>query len=773
MQSLDYRDVSIPQHRWEPGIGDVFNLSSHIRARQAIDLALSIIGPDFNVILIGDENVGRMTATVDYLRYRRPIEHLVRQDWLYLQNFWVEHEPRAFGVNPGEGRRFEEHLTHYVKRVFTMLKAALDSETHRARLEEIYRDAERELDGKQRQLRRGSERNGSARRGAARKLEATLRLSQADEDPEARATSRGLFENPTEFEEEAGKIKAAAEYAATELDRKTLEAIIMKERAAFSDQFAQYQDLCNWIDDLNTDMLSNVTTIARLVRDGSVDVPVRYRANLLIDQTDNDGVPVILEPNPTYENLFGAIEYRRQQGSFETDFSLIRPGALHRANGGILVLRAESLAKDDSVVDALKAALRDGMIAIEERHRMGSMPVANTPRPQPIPLSLKIIVISSPGTFYQHFSDDTEFRAHFKIRAEIDPDMPATLENAATLAAILQRTIMRHGMQYTTDAVDCLLGLSSKIAGRRDILSARFELLDDLIREAQRLAEPSKALSREEILLAWNARRHRNRRAEERFLESIARRHIAISTEGTAIGQVNALTVREVGDYAFGRPSRVSARASIGRKGVVNIEHVTQLSGRSQQKGAMVVEGYLRGQFGRLRPLSFDCSITFEQNYGRIEGDSASVAEFVAIISAVCGMPIRQDLAVTGSFNQLGDVQAVGDVTEKVEGFYEATEGNRRKGLLSGVILPSANIGDLVLAEEVAEALAQGRFKIWAIDRVEEAVAIFAAPPGADLSNRNAQDLTRQAAAIYARMDGNLAQFSETQRLYDSRPPQR
>ena len=748
IRSLTPADVAFPRPVPDAGSADTFTLSSHAQAREALDLALSISGPGFNVFVLGEERCGRMSTTIDYLRLHAELPHLKRLDWLYLANFWIEREPYAFGLAPGEGRRFKEHLEHYLRRIWTRMSAELDSGVHRERVEALKRSADMEIAKHQAQLEKVVRDAGFSLVRDGDKLR-IIEQTGLTPDTDLR---RDIQNDLAGFEHEVSNRNAALDTAIVALDRDTLAHLITMEAPSFTEPFQHYPELRNWIDDLNTDLLESIRPLTRNLRAKNDQVPIRYHANLFIDQTDNTGPLVILEPNPTYENLFGYIEYKRGDDGSETDHTLIRPGALHRANGGILVLRAEALANDETAWRFLKACLRDGMIRIEELHRAGSMPTTGAPRPQAIPLEAKIVIVGSPDVYYRFFSTDSEFRTYFKIKAEISPDMPATPRNLATFGQLLRQLAERLGTSCDDAAVSFLLGLAARWAGRRDQLTARIEAFEDLLREAQRLSQPFNCITAAILKSTWQARRQRNSRAEERFLENLRREYIAIATSGTAIGQINALTVRDLGDQAFGRPSRVTARASIGRQGILNIERVVDLGGKSQQKGVLVVEGYLRGRFGRVHPLSFDCSLTFEQNYGGVDGDSASVAELVAILSALSQQPIRQDIAVTGSFNQLGEVQAVGDVIEKIEGFFRATKADRLAGEQAGVIIPAANVLDLILDDEVVESMETGLFHIWGIRRVEDAVALLCAEV---IGKPCATD------EVYLRVEQQLATFNE------------
>jgi predicted ATP-dependent protease len=747
MHALRAAEIGIPRHDWKVVDEDTFALSSHARAREALDFALSINGPGFNVYVLGDDRTGRMSATVAYLRAICTPARFRRKDWIYLQNFRDPRQPLAFGLAIGDGARFSEALRRYMIRIRSMLVAALESDAHRERVKSIYRVADEQINQKQAALARAAEEVGFMLEESS---EGVRLRPPAAETPDRERNRERLSGALDDLERDAGQLRASAEAKALALDGQTLAGLIESEVADLAATFADYPALSEWIDDLTEEMLRDVRHLARSAPD-SDRLPAKYCTNLLVDHARADEC-VVLEPNPTYENLFGCIEYRRVDGMSETDLMLIRPGALHRANGAVLVLRAEPLAKDETVWTYLKAALRDRAIRIEEPHRGGSMPLIGTLHPQAIPLDTKVVIVGTPDSYYNFFSNDTDFKTHFKVKADIDPDMPATPENRSILGSLIDRMAARQGILCTPESVSLLLGLSSRFATRRDSLSSRFELIEDLLHESGQHVKPGERLKPEAVLAAWRARYRREARAEERFHLSVRRGHVAIATSGAVVGQVNALTIRELGDSHFGRPSRVTARASVGHRGLINIERITELGGRTQQKGALVVEGYLRGTFGRSHPVSFDCSITFEQSYGSIEGDSASVAELVAIISALSGLPVRQELAVTGSFNQLGEVQAVGDVIEKVEGYFRVTAKERAEGMRHGVVLPLANAGDLVVEDEVAAAVTDGTFSIWAVERVEEAVELFLGCPAAEAYDRAANTLKAFDALIKDRL---------------------
>lgn len=730
MRKLFGSDVAIPRLAWRQGPADAFLLGSHSRAREALDLSLRMQAPGYNAFVLGEDRAGRMTATLTYLRNGGGRVAAAPSDWLYLNNFADDAAPLAFRLKAGDGRLFFDALDRVLRRVFTMFDTALASAAHRERVEALYRDA------------------GEARTMPA--PAASENVCAADRE-EAAVAHR----------------QADADEGRLELDRQTLAAILESECPEFLAAFDGYPEIRRWLQDLRADLLRHVDGLTS-ARDEAARRRLfeRYRVNLLVDHDGDAAGDVVLEATPTYENLFGQLEYRRVDGVAETSFLMIRPGSLHRANGGILVLRAEALAREELAWRHLKAALRDRVIRIEELHRVGSMPIAGLPRPQPIPLDVKVVIVGGRDCYFRFFVDDAEFHTFFKIKADIDADMEANDDNRSHLGSLICAMAARNGLRCTPEAVGLLLGLAARFAGRRDLLTAQFELLEDLVCEAGQFSDDPEAISPDSVYAAWHAQRRRNGRPEKRFFDSVQRGHVAIATKGMVIGQVNALTIRDLGEHRFGRPSRVTARASIGRQGVVNIERVADLGGRVQQKGALVVEGYLRGLFGQQHPMSFDCSITFEQNYGGIDGDSASVAELVAILSALSRVPVRQNLAITGSFNQLGEVQSVGSLIEKVEGFFRATEEERAAGLRHGVVVPASNEGDLVLEDDVAAAVEAGVFSIWTIGRVEEAIDLLCADGPA--AERSSQTVYAAAAAALVRFDELLWRRETATRLLDA-----
>lgn len=755
VRQLSGAEVGLPRHAAasaDGADGNVFGLSSHERARDALDFGLSVSAPGYNIFVVGEDRSGRMTATYEFLKDKiadRPVPN----DWVYLNNFREPHRPQPYALPAGVGRKLCNRMAALLPQLREALSQAFTADAYTSKVREAGEALQAEISGRIEAI--GAE---AAKQGL--QLVQTpqgLHVVPMGEDgkplepqdlPAAQRESleqaaKEISEQVHEVQREAARRKLDLANWMTDFNRQVAENAVGDFLDEIIFAFQTYGALAKWLVEMRSDLLENIGRF--LPQDPAKPITPaeqpeqRYAVNLLVDHGDESHPDVVLEPTPTMENLFGLIEYRQVGGILETDFTLIRPGAIHKANGGILVLRAESLAAAPHVWARLKSALRDQAIHIEEMHRQGTIPIAGSPRPMPIPLDLKVVIVGAPRWYYAFFSVDPEFRSYFKIKADVDEDMEATPDNVARFTALVCERAKQHG-GYTCDpaAVDYLLGYAARWSSHRDKLTARIELVEDTLQEAalHLRDRKSQTITEDCIKTALVRRRRRNARAEDKLHEHIAAGTVMIDTSGQEIGQVNALTVRDLGDHAFGTPSRVTARASVGRRGVINIERDIAMSGPIQQKGVMVLQGFLAGHFARRFPLSFNCSITFEQSYGGVEGDSASMAELIAIVSDIAAVPVRQDLAITGSVNQRGQSQAVGGVHHKVEGFYRTCIDAGGLTGEQGVVVPQSNAVNLVLRDEVAEAVDAGRFHVWSVDTVDEAIGLFlgieAGEPDAD-----------------------------------------
>lgn len=745
-KSLDGRECCFPSFKIDKGAeGDVFELSSHLRAREALELSLSTEDSGFNTFVIGADRSGRMTATIGFLEAfiaGRPTP----DDWIYLNNFRRPEQPKPYRLPAGIGRTFRNRMSALLPQLREALSRAFGGEDYQAEVNKRRSRVGQEIAKLIETLREDAKKAGlsivqTPQGMAVVALDADGEPLPIEAIPEGerdalREAGDRISEQLHGINRKAARLQRGLEEELRELNRQVGDNAVGGILDELVDEFSKYPGLVRWLVEMRGDVLDNIELFRIPPPDGLppgvVPPERRYAVNLLVDNGDSKGPVVLLEPNPSYENLFGQIEYRPVPGGVvETDLTMIRAGALHRANGGILILRAESLARHLVSWDFLKGALRDQEVRIEELHRMGGLPIAAAPKPEPIPLSVRVIIVGAPY-WYHVFSFDPDLRTYFKIKADIDPDMDATPENLAGYVGLIRKmTDELDGVICDDDALLLLLGLASRWAGDRRKLSSQYENVRDMLTEAIQLdKEPGpQVVTKDDILAVIRRRRRRNARVEDRMQENIAKGVVMIDTTGEAVGQVNALSVLDLGDHAFGAPSRITARASAGRRGVINIEREVELGGPIQQKGAMVLQGFLAGRFAKRFPLSFNCSITFEQNYGGVEGDSASLAELLAILSDLSGVPLRQDLAITGSVNQHGLAQAIGGVHHKIEGFHRAcVEGGGLSGT-QGVVIPAANEAHLVLRDAIASAIAKKEFHLWSVETIEEAIELFTGLP--------------------------------------------
>jgi predicted ATP-dependent protease len=747
----------------------IFDLSSHRRAREALEFGLGVPELGFNIFVVGEDRSGRMTATLELLA-----EHAKRlprpSDWVYLPNFRHPERPRPYRLPAGIGRVFRDRQEALLPALRQALARAFEAAEFAAHLERESAALQQAMGASFAELSAFAEAHGYA---IERTPQGMVLRPQPGNEPEAieklsDAERQRRLQGLSEVRQRLGGFlqagrQAELKFAETvrEARRQAADAALTPVVDTISAEFGNYPGLARWIVELRNDLVDHLDLLA-----GPADPEAeaarrlaaeqRYAVNLLVDHSEDQHAPVVLEPTPSYENLFGRFEFRFESGVAVTDYRQIRAGALHRANDGILVLRAEALAAQPMVWSFLKASLRDRCIRIEPPHT-GGAPVAGATSPQAIPLAVKVVIVGAPRWYYTVFSEDPDFATYFKIKADIDPEMPAEPRDLALYARLVHYMALRHlpgGITHA--AVMRLLADAARWAQHRRKLSARFEQVEDLVAEAAATARGDGAakIDAPQVLKMLTVRRLRRSRVEDRTQEAIREGLVLIDTDGARVGQVNGLTVRDVGDHAFGSPVRISARVQAGRLGIVNVERATELGGPIQQKGIYIIGGYLSGCFARRLPLSFSATVTFEQSYGGVEGDSASMGELVAVISALADVPLRQDIAITGSVNQAGESQPIGGAIEKIEGFYRTCAERGLTGR-QGVMIPAANAAHVILSEDVADAVASGKFQLWTMHDVHDALALLTGlDPG-----RGGPDGVFPPGTVMARVEATLDHF--------------
>ena len=768
LRELVATNVGLPEYQFEiENDVSTFDLSSHARARQALEFGLNTPGNDYNVYVLGLDRSGRMTATREFVETwakKRP----AASDWIYVVDFDAPSNPRPIRLPAGVGRRFKADVDEMIPALARELAAAFGSESYQRQMTSLRAQNDAQI---QSQLTALEAEANAARLSIVNTPQGAIVAAIGDDgnpipitmlppDQRSRLEERGrhLMEQMAEINRDAARFQRQFFETLRAFNRDVAARAIDGLLGGVKERFHAHGPLTEWLDGLQRDLTERHELLVG-TEDGVVtpntDRAGRYSINLLVDRSREQHPPVLCSHNPTYENLFGVIEYRQLPGgALDTDVTLIRPGALHRANGGVLILRAEAMVRDPVLWAFLKGALRDGEIRIEEFYRAAAPPLAGAPKPVPVPLDIKVLIVGAPQWYYTFFAQDLDFQSYFKVKAEIEPTADATHDNLCRYAGLIAGNARRSGVDVTPDAVQRLLGMAARWGEHRERLTSRFELITDVMIEASKLY-PGVTLTAEHIRAAVRLRRERNGQVEDRVQRSIGDGQILIQTHGTVVGQINGLTVQSLGDHAFGSPARITARSSVGRRGVINIERLVAMSGPIQQKGSMTLQGILMRRFAHRFPLSFDCSVTFEQMYSGIEGDSASMAEYIAIVSELADVPIRQDLAITGSINQLGEAQVIGGVHHKIEGFFAACQSLGELSGTQGVVLPRQNEVNLVLRDEVRDAVAAKRFHLYSCVRVEEAIELFTGLPAGEVDAAGQYP----SGSVYARVMATLERF--------------
>jgi lon-related putative ATP-dependent protease len=589
------------------------------------------------------------------------------------------------------------------------------------------------------------------------------------------AEQRRLNEAGTAFNErveatlrQIRELEREARNARDQLVEELATAAIRPVVQELRDRFADVAGAAHYLEQVLADLIEHAGDFQRLAEGTAApSLPFlappgafldRYRVNLLVDRTGTQGAPVVTEDTPNFANLVGRIEHHVQFGTLVTDFTLLQAGALHRANGGYLILEAKDVLAHPGAWPALKKAIESRSVRIEEPFADLRLVNAVSLAPEPIPLDVKVILIGNPFLYYLFHAVDEDFRALFKVKVDFDDSLPRTPEFEMLLARFLGDVCREQGLpHFATDGVARVVEHCSRLVSHQQRLTARMGELIDVIREAAHWAAQSghALVGRDDVARAVDEKRERANLVEERLARLTAEGTIAIATEGETVGQVNGIAVVALGDHAFGHPARITARTCLGEPGVVDIEREVKLGGPVHSKGVLILSGFLAGRHARRRPLAVSATLTFEQQYDEVDGDSASSAELYALLSSVAGIPLRQDLAVTGSVNQRGEIQAVGGINDKVEGFFDLC---RHRGLTGrqGVLIPATNTVHLMLREDVVDAVRAGRFHVHPVHTVDEGIELLSGRRAgeADVEGRYPDGTFN--AAIEATLDANV-----------------
>ncbi len=757
------------------------------RALDAIRFGMGMRRDGYNLYVLGPPGIGKRTIVEGILCRKAAVEP-TPSEWCYVHNFTDAAKPRKLRVPPGRGAKLRQDMAAVVEGLRTVIPAALESDEHKSRIQEIEQQAKERHEESLRKL-------------AESALEQGLQLIPTPSGFALAPMRNGEVISPDDFEkltaEEKQQIERTVEKFQTKL--KTVIEQVPKLRKEVGDRVKElnreavrlaighllsqvkekYTDLLNiveYLDAVEHDVIDfadafrspeETPTVFGMVM-GEAPSFERYEVNVLVDHAGAEGAPVIVEDHPSYHNLLGRVEHRSHMGTLETDFTLIRAGALHKANGGYLLLDAYRLLADPFAWESLKRALHARCVKIESLGEALSLISTVSLEPEPIPLDVKVVLVGDRLLYYLLYQYDQDFADLFKVAADFEDEISRTPESCLLYARLIA-SLARHERCRPLDpsAVARVLERSARVAGDSERFTMHLRTLADLLRESDYWAgeRSSEAITAAHVDLAIEKQIYRSDRIRQRVQEEIERDLVYIDTQGERIAQVNGLSVIDLGNFAFGRPSRITATARLGRGEVIDIEREVELGGSLHSKGVLILSSYLASKYAQKQPLSLSASLVFEQSYGLVEGDSASVAELCAILSALAEAPIRQSLAVTGSVNQLGQVQPIGGVNEKIEGFFDICHARGLSGE-QGVLIPSANIKHLMLRRDVVEAAEAGRFHIYAIKTVDQAISLLT---GLAAGQRDSSG-NYPPGTINHRVEARLTELAQLRQAYAEQP---
>jgi lon-related putative ATP-dependent protease len=723
------------------------------RAQMALEMGIAIRAKGYNLFVSGDSGTGRTTAIMEMLK-RHSAKSEPLKDIAYVFNFTKPECPRVLYFPEGRGQKFKSEIHDLVERLKAIIRQALEGDAYKKKRDGLIAETEQKENHTLAEFERELAKDSFTAIQVEDEEETTTTeiLPIVDGEPVefeqlqvmvAQGKVTEEFWNLTRekyfaWADKMNRIFASLRMAREGLENSLEELRVESVRGLITEEIGRFKErwelpgVMEWIDAVEKDVLQNLFLFALSDEktedeDGEAHTLLRYGVNIIVDNTETEKLPVIREGNPTRANLFGAIESRFDvTGESHTNFLMIKAGSILRANGGYLILRLTDLLMEDNIWQELKRVLQSESVEIQPQPGPFGAPAVIL-KPEAVSIQVKVIIIGPSNAYEAMTLQDDGFQKLFKISAEFDHVMERNERTTREFIAFIRSYVRKENLKEADEA--SLLEIcrhSARIAERKDLLSARFSLIADLLREADYWAGKAGKgiIDRESVQKALDAKKFMFNLPEEQQNDQYERGYITITTEGTAIGCVNGLAVLERGFYSFGSPLRITAIAASGKEGILNIDREVGLSGEIHAKGVLILEGFLRHRFSRQMPLSIRASVCIEQSYSEIEGDSASSAELYALLSAIGKLPLRQDLAATGSVNQFGEIQPVGGVTEKIESFYGIC---KMKGLTGtqGVILPHQNSQNLILSPEVIEAVREGRFHIYPIASIDEGMEIL------------------------------------------------
>ncbi len=724
------------------------------RGIKALEFGLSVDVVGYNLFLEGPDGVGKTKYTKRYLD-KISKKKKVPSDWCYIYNFDNPNEPIAISLPAGHGQEFRDDMDQFVKDVKVDINKTFSNDDFEKEKTLIKQEFEQKRATLLDKLNQESLKYGfqvkTAQNGIYMMPIVNGKAIEEEEFEKLDENIKKEYENKSSIVQEQiisviSEIKAIERASDKKIQdwQSNIALLTINVHINYiKSKYKRNKKITTFIDNVKKDILKNISSFIEnktpssnqqsqpVQRQEPKEPWLNYRVNLFIDNSQSEGCPVIMDTNYSYHNLFGKLEYENYYGALKTDYTMLKPGLLHKANGGYIMLQAKDLLTNGACYEALKKALRVKEINIENSVDQRSSMVMVSLKPEPIPLDLKVILIGTSNIYHTLLAMDTDFKKLFKVKVEFEDDAPRTSENEYKLAQFIHGFCEQEELlPLDKTAVAKVIEYASRLADDQNKLSTKFNDLAEIITEACTWAKiaKSKIVTSEFVNKTLIERTDRVKKYDERYTEMIKNNTLLINTSGFTVGQINGLTVMTIGDYSFGKPSKITANTYTGKNGIINVEREVELSGSTHSKGVFILSGYLGEMFAQDIPLSLTASICFEQLYNGVDGDSASSTELYAILSSLSEIPINQSIAVTGSVNQKGEIQPIGGVNAKIEGFYQICKMRGLDGS-HGVMIPIQNVDNLNLSDEVIEAVKNNKFHIYAITTIEEGIEVLTGVP--------------------------------------------
>jgi lon-related putative ATP-dependent protease len=751
------------------------------RPVRAIRFGLDINSPGYNIYVSGLTGTGKTTVIRKFLE-EIAVTMPTPDDWCYVHNFQDPNSPVAIHLPAGRAKHLKEEMDELVAHLKREIPKAFESKEYEQSMNALITENQGQQQALFNQLSEKARREGFALEMSKMGVSLVPILNgkpispeqfevlgeETKQEMEKRRTA--LQSDINNFLREVREVNKSSREKVNELNRGVGMYVVGVRVEEIKEQHSDIPQVVSYLGDVQDHVLSHLEDFSeksqepdaspatQLKLEYQADPYLKYKVNIVVDNTETKGAPVIIETNPTYYNLFGRVERRAQLGTFFTDFTMVRAGSYLRANGGYLVITARDVMMNVGVWETLKRTIRNKEVRMEDLgEQYGLVPVAGM-RPSAIPVNVKVIMIGNQWIYQVLYGMDEDFRKIFKVKADFDYEMQRNEEALQGYAMFISDRCHVEGLlHFDPSAVAEVVEYGARLVDDQERLSSRFSDLADIVREGSYWAQQEKAevVAACHVMRAEEEKYFRSNLIEMRLREFITRGIIMVDVAGDRIGQVNGLSVIDLGDIRFGKPSRITAKTYVGRSGVLDIEREAKMSGKIYEKGVLILGGYLSGKYAQEQPLSMSASLCFEQSYEGVEGDSASSTEVYALLSSLSGIPIKQGIAVTGSVNQHGEVQPIGGVNQKIEGFFEVCKAIGLTGD-QGVIIPVQNVKNLMLKYSVIEAVKEGRFHIYAVTSVDEGIELLTGVPAGTRVNDSYPEGT-----IHCLVEKRLKEFAE------------